>query len=66
MNKPGIFAAIAVAIIGVIAILAASTAVPSAPSGAQVDPSSMMTQTHGLPSQRIADLSVVFVDPVGP
>ena len=68
MNKPGIFAATTAVIIGAIAIWATSTAsVPSAPSfGAQIDPSSMMTRTHGLPAQRIADFSVVFVEPVGP
>jgi hypothetical protein len=68
MNKPGIFAAIAVAIIGVIAIVAASTATPSMPSsfGAQIEPLPMMANTNGLPVQRVADLSVVFVEPVGP
>jgi len=67
LNKPGIFAAIAVVIIGAIAILAGSTAsVPSAPSGAQIEPSSMMTNIHGLPAQRMTDYSVVFVDPVEP
>jgi hypothetical protein len=67
MKKSSIFAATAVAIIGAIAIWAASTAsVPSAPSGAQIDPSSMTAHTHGLPAQRVTDYSVVFVDPVGP
>jgi hypothetical protein len=67
MNKPAIFAAIAVVIIGAIAILAASTAsVPSAPSfGAQIT-LPMMAHTHGLPVQRIEDFSVVFAEPVPP
>jgi hypothetical protein len=72
MNKPGIFAAIAVAIIGAIAIWAAVTwsnraiaSEPYAPSfGAQIEPSSIMAHTHGLPAQRITDYSFVF--PVGP
>jgi hypothetical protein len=68
MNKPGIFAAIAVAIIGVIAIMAAWTATPSMPSSfsAQVEPLPMMADANGPPVQRVADLSVVFVEPVGP
>jgi hypothetical protein len=68
MNKPAIFAAIAVVIIGAIAILAASTASePYAPSfAAQIEPLPMMADTHGLPVQQIADFSVVFVEPVGP
>jgi hypothetical protein len=37
---------------------------PYAPSfGAQIEPSSMMAQTHGLPTQGITDFSVVFVGP---
>jgi hypothetical protein len=33
---------------------------------AQFEPLPMMAQTNGLPAQRITDLSVVFVEPVGP
>jgi hypothetical protein len=68
MNKPGIVAAVAVMIIGAIAIWAASTASePYAPSlGAQIEPLPMMAHAHGLPVQRIVDFSRVFVEPVPP
>jgi hypothetical protein len=68
MNKPVIFAAVAVVISGAIAIWAASTASePYLPSfGAQIEPLPMMAHAHGLPVQRIADFSVVFVEPGPP
>jgi hypothetical protein len=66
MNKPGIFAAIAVVIIGAIAIIWAASK-PYAPSfGAQIEPLPMMAHTQDLPVQQIADFSVVFVEPVPP
>jgi hypothetical protein len=68
MKRFAFLTAVMAGIIGVTAIWAASTASPRMPSslGTQIDPLSMMAHTHGLPTQRIADLSVVFVEPVGP
>ena len=68
MNKPGIFAAAAVAIVGAFAIWTASTASAAyAPSsGTQIEPLLMMAQAQGLPAQRMTDFSLVFVAPMAP
>ncbi len=68
MHKPGIFAAAAVAIVGALGLLAYSTAgEPFAPPyGARIDPLPMMAQAHGLPIQRMTDLSLIFVAPAPP
>ena len=68
MNKPSIFAATAIVIIGAIAIWAASTAgAPFAPSfGVKIEPLPMMAQAHGLPAERMTDFSLVFVAPTRP
>ena len=68
MNKPSIFAATAIVIIGAIAIWAASTAsAPFAPSsGVKIEPLRMMAQAHGLPAERMTDFALVFVAPTRP